>query len=265
MPLDHDQIDALLKTRRLGRARRIFDVIDSTSTALLALPEAEAADGLAYVAEHQTAGRGRLQRRWEAPPGRALLVSFILRGEAFARVGAGLTMAVVVGARRALERFGAGTCRIRWPNDLLLAGKKVCGILTETGPWRDEPGWVVGIGVNVNQTLEDFPPELRDTATSMAIEAGAPLEREAVLAALLTEIEAVLDALVESDAEREAIRSEWENASSLLGQMVAIDTGVEIVEGMAAGLEIDGGLIVRQESGRLRTVTAGTVLKGRPS
>jgi len=269
-PLDNRGADEALNADRLGQrletgwlARRlvVFKTIGSTNDYALALPDLEAVHGLAVLAERQTAGRGRFARRWEAPRGRALLMTLVLRGEGFGQAGSALTMATSVAVRRVLGRAGCGPCQIRWPNDVLLSGRKVCGILTEAGPWRATPGWAVGIGLNVNQAREDFPAALRQGATSLAAEAGRVFDRHALFAELAWELESSLEALASGPEGREAIRREWEGASCLLGRIVAVDTGEEIVEGMAMGLEADGGLIVRLEAGPLRTLRAGTVVK----
>ncbi|MCX7016296.1 MAG: biotin--[acetyl-CoA-carboxylase] ligase [Candidatus Sumerlaeota bacterium] len=260
-PLDPERLTSLLTTRQIARSLIVFATIDSTNQYALSLPDAEAVHGFAAVAEFQSAGRGRFRRHWQAPRGRALLATFIVRGRRYADAVGALTMASSVAVRRTLEKAAGLRAEIRWPNDTLVAGRKICGILTEAGPWRPRPGWVVGIGLNVNQGRDEFPKDLREIATSMAAEAGRPFDRAEVFATLCAELEGVLETLAAGAAGRETIRAEWERASCLLGHIVKVQTGHETVEGMAVGLSADGGLVVRLETGILQTLRTGTAAR----
>ncbi len=261
-PLDPRRIGELLRTQWLGRSLRVFREIDSTNTYALNLNDSQAAHGLTLLAENQTAGRGRFKRQWSAPGGKALLMSVVLRGAKFGAAGSGLTMAAAVGVHRFLDRLFPGECEIRWPNDLLLRGKKVCGILTEAGPWpADNPGWVLGVGVNINQEPTDFLPEVRDTAISAAMASGRAFDRNELFAQAADVLETALDSIASGPEGGETIRKEWERSCVWMGRVIKVDTGAEIVEGTVIGAEPDGAIVLRLPSGVTRVLHSGTVLK----
>lgn len=194
----------------LGRPLAIYAELDSAMNAAHALAEAGAPAGACVVAEHQRAGRGRQARVWTDRPGDSLLLALVLRpGWSPARaglfsLGAGLALA------RAAERFGA-TLALKWPNDLLFEGRKVAGLLSEArlsgAAYRH---LVLGLGINVHQGPADFPPELAGQAASLDEAAGRRLERGALLAALLVELEALLALLERAEPAAEAqLLADW--------------------------------------------------------
>lgn len=259
-PFSYQTFEQALKTRWLARRLAVFASIDSTNGAALKLADEDAVHGMVLLADEQTAGRGRFRRVWQAPAGKALLFTLVMRGQAMAQAQGMLTIAASVAVARCVRRLGAD-CAIRWPNDVMIGGRKVCGILAERAAWKSAPGWVLGIGLNVNQRQDEFPPELLKTATSLALESGQLFVREAVLALLAGELEAVFDRLSEGEEGRRAIRAEWKAACSTLGRRIAIDTGAEVIEGRAAGLTPSGALVVEQDDGSVREVMAGTVVE----
>jgi BirA family transcriptional regulator, biotin operon repressor / biotin---[acetyl-CoA-carboxylase] ligase len=224
----------------IGMPRVHHRLADSTNERACALAAAGAPHGTLVTAAEQSAGRGRQGRTWTAAPGAALLMSVVLRPPA-----EGLPLAAAVAVCEAVEP----RCLIKWPNDVLVDGRKLAGILVEGRP---QEGWaVLGIGLNVSTREEDFPAELRDTATSLAI-AGAPeTTAEAVLAPLL----ARLDARLRSPMEE--ILAEWRRRDALLGHAVRWDGG----EGTAAGIDADGSLLVDTGAGRV-ALGAGEVHLG---
>jgi len=258
-PFSPLQFAALLETRWLGRPVRHYDRIGSTNSAALALPDAEATHGLLLVADEQSAGRGRFHRPWHAQPGKSLLFTVVLRGESLLPVESALTMAASVALHHGLVHLGLPECEIRWPNDLVANGRKICGILAERGPWAT-PGWVLGVGLNLNQREEELPPDLRLTATSMTMETQAFYVRETVLARMVAALEKAFELLGNPEGPPR-LREQWEQASCVIGRSLAVDTGAEVVRGMVVGLEPSGALILRQDSGMLRSVLAGTVVK----
>ena len=173
----------------MGRHFLAVREIGSTNTVALALAGLDAPEGSVVVADYQTAGRGRQGRAWLAPPDTALLVSILLRPTGPAERIPQLSLVAGVAVREALALAGVET-RLKWPNDILLHGKKVCGILLEaaSGPLR-EPGVVVGIGLNVNQERADFAADLRQRATSLSVATGRAWERETLLMLLLSSMD----------------------------------------------------------------------------
>lgn len=176
---------AALPAGAFGRAGlRFFPATGSTQDQALAAAERGAPHGAAFLAEEQSAGRGRNRARWLSPPGRSLLVSVLLRPAPAAGESARAALSAAVAAARAIGAAAGADPEIKWPNDLLLGGRKTGGILIES-----RRGWAAcGLGLNVSQRPEDFPPELRGTATSLAAETGAPPDRLALLGALLAEL-----------------------------------------------------------------------------
>jgi BirA family biotin operon repressor/biotin-[acetyl-CoA-carboxylase] ligase len=196
------------------------------------------------TATEQTAGRGRQGRTWTAPPGRALLMSAVVRG--LAKRDALLPLAVPVAVADACDEFSAGAVGIKWPNDIWVGQRKVAGILLEGRP---QEGWaVIGVGLNVGTADDDFPPELRDTATSLAIASGRDPGVDAVLEAILAALDRRL-----ADPPR-SILAAWRDRDVLAGQSVRWNGG----EGTAAGLDDSGALLVETANGRV-ALDAGEV------
>ena len=256
--LNAEAIQALLPTvRRIGREIVVVEETGSTNDVAAQLGRAGVADGLVIFAECQTAGRGRLGRKWESAAQRGLWFSLLLR-PAFALADwSRLTTWAAVGIARGLEEALPG-CRaaVKWPNDIYLAGKKAVGILCESvaGPGGYA---VVGIGVNVNQTREDFPEELLAKATSLReVAGGAPLDRHAVAAALLRALDALYPAL---ETDFASVVAEAQARSFLVGRRLTVHAPQETYEATAEGLEADGSLRVRCDEGRTRIVSGGEV------
>jgi BirA family biotin operon repressor/biotin-[acetyl-CoA-carboxylase] ligase len=281
--LSSEKILPHLHTRILGRTIHVFGECDSTSTVARHLLAARSADqggpanGTLILAESQRAGRGRNGRVWVSPPGKSLLMSLILytarwhvsaREETRTATGGRMapalpglvTLAASVAVVRALQRLGAEGCTIKWPNDVQgRTGRKLCGILTESAAVPQGPSaLIVGIGINVNQTQADFPPELRDTATSARIETGQSLSRLELLTALLEEFETVLN------QEELTIFQEWKHLCSTLGNLVRVQLGNGEIIGQALDAAPDGSLILRLPSGILETIHSADVLEVRP-
>jgi BirA family biotin operon repressor/biotin-[acetyl-CoA-carboxylase] ligase len=222
-------------TRPLGHPRLHLRRTGSTNERARELALAGAAHGTLVTASEQTAGRGRQGRTWTAPPGRALLLSLVLRVDEPALVPLAAGVAVA-------ETVGEGA-RIKWPNDVLLDGHKVAGILVEGRP---QEGWaVLGIGLNVAVRAEDFPPELREIAGTLG---RAPEELEPVLRTLLRALERWLD------AGQDEVIAAWRKRDALEGRRVEWADGV----GKAVGIDAGGRLLVGTSSGTV-ALDAGEV------
>lgn len=235
-----------------GRRLYALRSTPSTQAVLHRLAAQGAPEGTVVAADHQTQGRGRYGRRWVAPPGKALLVSILLRPPLPAPRLGEIGLAAAVATADAIAATTGVTVRIKWPNDLLVNSRKVAGILSEAALEGEAAHVALGIGINVSQTPEDFPPELRDRAGSLALAGGRPVEREALLGALLAELEGRYLTLCREGFA--PIREAW-LARAALGQRVV--HGGEA--GVAVDLAPDGALVVRGEDGRLTTVVSGEV------
>ena len=211
-------------------------------------------DGTLIVAEHQTAGRGRLGRSWDAPPGLALLFSLILARKGSNTAPPLLPTAAPVAVAEGVADATGLAARVKFPNDVLIAGRKVAGILIEQAGAAQRDFLIAGIGVNVNQTAEQLPDGARQTPTSLAIEAGRAFERARILAAILTRLGSYWTS---PDLGRAAARM---NAlCDTVGHVVEIRTPTGTVHGTALSVSDDGALIVLTESGLRRPVYAGDV------
>jgi BirA family transcriptional regulator, biotin operon repressor / biotin---[acetyl-CoA-carboxylase] ligase len=159
-----------------------FKEIDSTNAKAIRCAKAGEADGAIFVSDSQTVGRGRLGRTWESPPGKNLYVSFLFRPQVVASDAVPMTRLAAHVMEEVLKKYVPSGLKIKWPNDILIHGKKVCGILCEMGSEKTKTQWVVcGLGINVNAEEKDFSPEVRKTATSLKIVLGRDLDREEVL------------------------------------------------------------------------------------
>jgi BirA family biotin operon repressor/biotin-[acetyl-CoA-carboxylase] ligase len=216
-----------------------------------------AAEGTVVLARHQTQGRGRRGRSWEAPPGKALLASVVLRPPMFVSHSAWLTLGAGVAAARALGERTGQPVRLKWPNDLTIDGRKVGGVLAETFRGDDGPLCVVGIGINLNQTEQDFPPDLREGATSLLRKTGQEWPLEPVLDSLTSHLRGVYQTLVRGDLED--LRNAWQSLDETVGQHVVVDSPEGAWEGKATGIDDQGGLWIEEAGGDPRRVTVGDV------
>jgi len=250
------EIGPLLHTHDLGQVLHCEDELPSTNDAAKELAEAGAVHGEVVIAESQTAGRGRRGRTWVSPSGRNLYMSVVLRPHLAPQRAPELTLVASLAACDACRQAGV-EAGIKWPNDVLVEGRKVAGILTELSAESDEVHWVVlGIGVNLNAEDADFPDELRDVASSLAIERGQPVPRALFTAALLSTLEQWLD-LHAADGFG-PIRDAWRARSCTLGREVRVDVEGREITGRAEDIDDTGALLVRTGSGLVRVV-AGDV------
>jgi BirA family biotin operon repressor/biotin-[acetyl-CoA-carboxylase] ligase len=235
-------------------ARRAVSLaeVDSTQTEARRLAEAGAPEGTVVRAEHQTRGRGRLGRDWVDDPGSALLISIVLRPAVEISRLPQLSLVAGVGVAEALAEASGLPVAVAWPNDLLIRGLKVAGILAESfTPAGAGPVVILGIGINVNQTR--FAGDLTGRATSLALEAGHPFDRARLLAAVLERLEAWYRRWVAEGFG--PVREAWRRGSATLGRQVTVGDGIE---GIAEDLAEDGALLLRTETGALvrRVATA---------
>jgi BirA family biotin operon repressor/biotin-[acetyl-CoA-carboxylase] ligase len=246
-----------LTTHRLGRPVLFFPTIGSTNDVIHEHAQAGAAEGLLAVADEQTAGRGRLDRRWWAPPGSSLLMSLLLRPPIPPVQAARLTMCLGLGAVEGIEQVTGLRPQLKWPNDLLLEGRKLGGMLTELR-WdgnRIEYA-VLGLGVNVNVEFDSgSPPDVVATGVSLSMALDRPVDRLPLLVAILAACEAWYDRLLTGQSPHEA----WSARLGTLGREVAVTLPTGPLRGTAAGVTAEGALLVRDESGQMHTVWAGDV------
>ena len=256
--LTAEALAAHLTTRRLGRPAYLFETISSTNAWLMERAQAGEAEGALAITDTQTAGKGRLGRAWQSPPGAGLLFSLLLRPPSPQLAGAAM-MAAAVGVAAAVRETTGAPARLKWPNDVLLEGRKLAGLLAEssTNPATGETAVVIGIGLNANLQPDDFPPPPPGgtPATSLLAFLGHPVDRVALLHAILPAIEARYDALLAGQPPL----AEWRSLLDTLGQPVTVMGVGQPVVGVAEGVAADGSLLVRRADGTLVTVAAGDV------
>jgi len=251
------ELRPLLNTHDIGQVLHHFEVISSTNDHARELAEEGAGHGEVVIAESQTGGRGRRGRPWVSPPGLNAYFSVVLRPELPPARAPELTLLASVAICDALRQANVPAA-IKWPNDVLAGERKIAGILTELASEPERVHWaVVGIGVNVNAAATDFPPELRELATSVLIERGAPAPRALFVAACLTALEDWLDRHAEEGFE--PVRLAWRERSATLGRDVIVKTEGRDIQGRAEDVDETGALLVRTEQ-RLERILSGDVV-----
>jgi BirA family biotin operon repressor/biotin-[acetyl-CoA-carboxylase] ligase len=238
--------------------------IESTfSTNILAREMADrgAVHGAAIIAADQTAGRGRLGKTWHSKAGKGLYCSIIVRPELAVEDYPKITLATGVAVAQALDRITGGASQLKWPNDIYFSGKKCGGILTESSALNTNLAKryaIVGIGINVNNSLGEFPLELRDNVTSLCLVAGQPFEISEVFVAIRDQLLSELDLFCEKGFAH--VLDRWRGKDFLLGKkMQCVSTDKMIVEGVAVGTDVEGLLHVKDAAGVIHQVLSGDV------
>jgi BirA family biotin operon repressor/biotin-[acetyl-CoA-carboxylase] ligase len=226
--------------------------VDSTQASAFALAAAGAEDGTVVVADYQAAGRGRRGRTWDAAPGQGLLSTILVRPRLAPAQWPAYSLATAVAVAEALARTAALAARLKWPNDVLIGGRKIAGILLESRVVGDTASAVIAVGVGVNVAQRAFPAGLAARATSVAMESRRPVSRDAMLAALL---DAFDDWRARLEGEGMApVRARWLALADTIGRRVSSDG----VTGVAVDLDTDGALVL-EDGGRRHRVVAGEV------
>jgi len=244
--------------RVIGRDIQVFEETTSTNDVVDRLARDGVREGMVVFAESQGKGRGRLGRKWLSPSKKGLWFSVLLRPLIPPQAATQVTVAAATALARAIHGQSQLAVAIKWPNDILIGGRKTAGILTELHAELDcIKHLILGIGLDVNQVQSDFPVELRDTATSLRIEAGRPLDRASLAGAVLQELDADYGRICAGGFG--SVADEWERQCMTLGKDVRIQIGQRIVQGRAESLDDDGALLVRTQHGRLERIVGGDV------
>ncbi len=241
-----------LKTELIGQRVIVYPRLTSTNDVAKREAKKGAREGTVVVAEEQTAGRGRLKRAWLSPRG-SIALSVILHPTP-AQLPY-LIMVASLAVVHCIEKVSGLKTQIKWPNDVLVNNKKVCGILIESDVRGSAVDYaVIGIGLNVNLNTADFP-DIATTATSLSSELGRKLSRREIIRCLLTELEDLYLALPEGDS----VFREWRDRLVTLGKEVELISGQTTHQGVAESVASDGSLFLRQPDGKLIKVVAGEV------
>jgi BirA family biotin operon repressor/biotin-[acetyl-CoA-carboxylase] ligase len=246
------QITSRLKTGFIGRRIYYYRQVATTMTTATELAKKGAVEGTVVIAETQTSGKGRIGRTWLSPEG-SLAMSIILKP--LLKNLPHLVMIASLAVVSAIKQVAGLESRIKWPNDVLIGGKKVCGILIENEVAEGRVNYAdIGIGINVNFNPRDFP-EIANIATSLSHEAGREISRDELTAALLNELERLY--LQAQDGE--SVHKDWQQNMETTGKRITVDTGTTVEQGYAETVTENGNLILRRDDGNLVEIVAGDV------
>ena len=255
--LSEAELLSCLETEWAGGRIVYFDATDSTNAQAKRLAEAHAPHGTLVVSDRQDGGKGRRGRSWASPSGVGIWMSLILRPEIAPSSASMLTLAAALAVREGIQEETGLSPLIKWPNDLVLNGKKICGILTEMSTELMEIQYVItGIGINVNQ--REFPPEIRDTATSLSLEAGRSFRRSSLIAAILKAFEKDYAAFLKT-GDLSLLLEEYNACLVNRGKEVCILDPSGEYRAVAEGIDESGSLLVTLPDGTRREIISGEV------
>jgi len=246
-----------LRTKRFGKSIFFAREVGSTNEWAKQLAKLGAEEGTVTIAETQTAGRGRLNREWFSPHG-GLWFSVVMRPQH--SVAEAVKLVFVAGLAVAETLHGMYGLRVetKWPNDVLVGGKKVCGILTEMNAIGKTVNFAIaGIGVNANFSVKVFPEPLHETATSLVNELGRKVRLEELFKVLLEHLEMKYDLFTRGDSNR--VLTEWKEYAHFIGHKVGVTSWNETFNGLALDIDHDGALILKLQDGEIKRVLVGDV------
>ena len=256
-----EELDSLMDTQWAGRNIVYYDSVDSTNLRIKQMGDEGALEGTLAVADKQTAGRGRRGRSWDSPSGSSIYMSLLLRPEIEPDQAPMLTLVMALSVAEGImdcgDSCGNPDVKIKWPNDIVYQGKKLCGILTEMSADMDQIHYViVGIGINVQMT--DFPKEIQNTATSLKLVTGKTLLRNELLAKVLEEFEVLYEQFVSAESLKN-LKAEYESRLANKDNRVNVLAPSGAWQGICLGIKEDGALLVQREDGKVEEVIAGEV------
>jgi BirA family biotin operon repressor/biotin-[acetyl-CoA-carboxylase] ligase len=244
-----------LSVSLIGNKIFTFETIDSTNSCAKTLAEAGMEEGTVVLTDFQSAGRGRLGRTWLSEPGKNLLFSFILRPAMNSKDAGTLSLFAAAGVAQGIESFTGMSIECKWPNDLLLRGKKVCGILLESSFSADKLDYaVIGIGINVNQTL--FDSGLLQHSTSLKTAAGTALDRKALFQNILRSLDSLYAQI--QNRNNSGIMKEWLSRNSMIGKQTTVVQDAQKISGIVQAFSEDGSMILKTSKG-LQSFYSGDV------
>lgn len=246
----------------IGWRVHYFEELESTQKTAGAMAAQGAHHGEVVIAERQSAGHGRMGRRWHSPPGVNFYGTFILRPDLPVTQAAILSLTAGVAVAEAMESVAHGMVALKWPNDVWLGGRKACGIIAEaiTDPRQQVACVLLGIGINLNLAREEIPEDLRDKATSVLVATGKACDRAAFAAELFSRLDTrYMETLSGGFA---ALRPAWERYSALTGRRVTVVEGQSRLCGTVLGIESDGALLLETKGRTVRILTGDVSIEG---
>lgn len=252
------EIKSGLNCRLIGQSVVSLAETDSTNAQARRLGEEGALEGTVVVADRQSAGRGRLGRRWESPPGVNLYCSILLRPDIPVQQAPQLTFLSAVAVAESLQEVCHLSAEVKWPNDILVSGAKISGLLNEMNAETEQIHFVIlGVGVNLNMTEIQFPDDLNYQATSALLETGEPVDRMLFLQTFLRRLDFYYaEFLAEGFL---PVRRRWENLCNMMNMQVEVNSGGEGLRGTVVGLDSEGALRLQLDNGQVERILAGDV------
>lgn len=253
-----NEIQLGLKTETFGRYIHFEEEVTSTQKIALRLAYEGAKEGTLVIAEQQTAGRGRMDRKWFSPKGTGIWMSLILRPPIPPQKAPQLTLLTAVAIAQAIQEKANIVPDIKWPNDILINGKKCVGILTELQADPDRiHSVIIGIGINVNQTMEQFPEEIRTIATSLAIEKGERIQRAQLVQEILLRLERLYQQYLQYGFR--PIKLLWEGYATSIGKEITARTLNGTIKGIALGITDEGMLMLEDEEKHIHYIHSADI------
>jgi BirA family biotin operon repressor/biotin-[acetyl-CoA-carboxylase] ligase len=247
-------LEKSLAGKYFGHRLYYYPVTGSTNDDAFKLGIAGAPEGTVVVADAQTKGRGRLQRAWHSPAGSNIYTTIILRPKMDAARTPQISILAGVAVAEVLESYCPGRVKVKWPNDILIDGKKVCGILSQAKAEVNKVDFIIlGIGINVN--INQFPDEISNIATSLAMETGKIISRQQLIISLYENMTKWYKQLLKDGFSQ--IKEKWLSLSQMIGQKVQVIFQEEVISGKAIDLDNDGSLILIAEDGKKIKASAG--------
>ncbi|MFA9398166.1 MAG: biotin--[acetyl-CoA-carboxylase] ligase [Clostridiaceae bacterium] len=255
--LSREEIYENLNTKYIGKNIMHFDSLGSTNVEAKLLAAKNIENGTAVIGEEQTLGRGRLGRKWISPKYKGIWMSIVLYPEVEMSEVSKITQVAAASVINALSNLGI-KAEIKWPNDIVINSKKVCGILTElSGELNKINHVVVGIGINANLEQEDFPEEIKNIGTSIKIENNNEINRKVLVAYILNEFEILYEEFLNHEF-LNTLKICREN-SALMGKKIRVIRNGQEILGEALDIEEDGALLVKYEDGKIERIISGEV------
>jgi BirA family biotin operon repressor/biotin-[acetyl-CoA-carboxylase] ligase len=256
--LNNAALSECLKDSQIVTNIYYYQEVDSTNTVACRLALGGAGEGEVVVADAQMKGKGRLDRAWQSPPGINLYTSTILRPKIEPAMAPQITLMAGVAVADLFSVFCPGDVSIKWPNDVLLKGKKACGILTEMKSAAGSLEFVIlGIGLNINMRREDFEPSLRERATSLQIETGKTFDRLDLISKQFYFIEKWYKIFLRAGFS--GLRESWMRYADIIGKWIRVDYKDQFQTGIVTGIDDDGTILMQDEKGVCQRIIAGDV------
>lgn len=255
--LTEAELRSILDTEWLGRRISVLDEVDSTNNEVRKLAEDGAPEGTLVLAAKQTAGKGRRGRSWESPKGEGIWMSFLLRPDFEPAHASMLTLVAAMAVERGIRSLCGADCMIKWPNDIVLNGKKLCGILTEMSTEDDHIRHVV-VGIGINANTGSFPVELAGSATSLFLELGRPVKRAVLVKEILKAWEHYYDIFLKT-LDFGLLQEEYNERLVNRGRQVLVLAREGEWTGVSRGVDREGQLLVETADGQVNTVMSGEV------